>query len=124
MNVTEGFVTRAVARLKGDKMGFDWVSILMPIVMSLIQSCLENRNKLAGFVEGRRTPMQLASLRMNCRRAARSAGVGPFRAIGVGDELAACLIAECDATARGDAMLGNGAADIYQTVLDEINAVS
>ena len=121
MNVTEGFVTRAVARLKGDKMGFDWVSILMPIVMSLIQSCLENRNKLAGFVEGRRGLLQLSSLRMNCNQLARS--VGARRPFVTGGEIYSAIIAECDATASGDTMMA-GSADIYQTVLDEINSVS
>jgi hypothetical protein len=118
----EQFLQRAMNRVGGGRMGFDWVTIIMPIVMSLIQSCLENRNKLAGFVEGRRTPLQLASLRANCRRAARSAGVGPLRSIAVGDELAAAILAECDSTARNDLMAGEG--DVYQSVLDEINSVS
>jgi hypothetical protein len=120
----EQFLQRSMNRLSSNgRMGFDWVSIIMPIVIGLIQSCLENRNKLAGFVEGRRTMMQVASLKMNCRRAARSAGVGPFRAIGVGDEIAAAILAECDSTAR-DGLMGSDGSDPYQAVLDEINSVS
>jgi hypothetical protein len=120
----EQFIEHAIQRTGSrTRMGFDWVTIIMPIVMSLIQSCLENRSKLAGFVEGRRGMLQIASLKMNCRRAARQAGVGPFRAIAVGDEIAAAILAECDAVSR-DGLMVNDGTDIYQAVLDEINAVS
>jgi hypothetical protein len=119
----EQFLQRAMNRLSGGRMGFDWVTIIMPIVMNLIQSCLENRNKLAGFVEGRRAPLQVASLRANCRRAARAAGVGLVRSLSVGDEIAAAILAECDSVAR-DGLMGSDGTDPYQAVLDEINAVS
>ena len=117
----EQFLQKAGGRMRGTY-GFDFVSVILPIVMALIQGCLENRSKLAAFCEGQRTQMQMAALRARCRQAARQAGVGPFRAIGVGDAAADAICAECDAVARGG-LMGSDGADPYQAVIDEVNGV-
>ena len=112
------FLQRAGGRMRGTY-GFDFVSVILPIVMALIQSCM-NKQALQSFVEGQRTPMQTAALRARCRQAARQAGVGPFRAFRAGDEAAEAILAECDQVARGG-LMGSDGTDVYQAVIDEVN---
>ena len=116
----EQFLQRAGGRMRGNY-GFDWISVVLPIVVSLIQGCF-NKPSLQSFVEGRRGALQVAGLKARCRQAARQAGVGPFRALAAGDAMCDAILAECDAVARGE-MAGSDSGDIYQAVIDEVNGV-
>ena len=128
-NVLTQFAERVAERNGGDdeRMGFDWVTLVLTVVVPLIQNCLNNRNSLKGFVEGRRPPMQVAALRTRCRQECRSlAGVGIFQSLNMGNRLAADILAEADLVARDGVFGSDGnsdGVDIYQQVVNEVNSV-
>jgi hypothetical protein len=128
-NVLENFAQKVSARqnvnLDGGKVGFDWITIVLTIVVPLIQNCLNNRNSLAAFVEGRRGPLQLAALRTRCRQECRRlSGVGFFQAVPLGDKLMSDILAEADLLKReGGLVGGEEEGDIYQKAIDEVNGV-
>jgi hypothetical protein len=124
-NVLESFAQRVAARSDDGRYGFDWVTIVLTIIVPLIQNCLNNRNSLASFVEGRRGPLQLAALRTRCRQECRRLpGVGFFQAVPLGDKLMGDILAEADLIKREGGLVGGAdEGDIYQTAINEVNGV-
>lgn len=128
-NVMTQFAERVAERNSGDdeRMGFDWVTLVLTVVVPLIQNCLNNRNSLRGFVEGRRPALQVAALRTRCRQECRALpGVGVFQSVSMGNKLAADILAEADLVAR-DGVFGSGEGDsdvdVYQQAINEVNGV-
>jgi len=119
-NVIETFVTGA-ERHAEHPFGNAWIAIVMPLVMEMIQQCLNNRGQLQRFAEGQRSFSQLSALRVRCRQAARANNVGPLRSLAVGNNMADAILRELDSAARGGRM--GDVSDPYQAAIDEVAAV-
>lgn len=102
--------------------GFDWstlIATLLPVVVELLESCFNNAAELESFAKGKRSQLQLAGLRLKCRRVVKEQGVsGMFRVAGAAAELQAAVLSELDDQAT------KAAGNIWQEALDEAASVS
>ncbi len=98
--------------------GFDWLTLittLLPVVIELIQSCFKSAADLESFAGGKRSPLQLAGLRLRCRRVVQEQGVrGVFRVAAAAEALQSAVLAELDARASTAA-----GPTVWQEAIDE-----
>lgn len=120
MNLLQDFCGNVQNRMKRE--GFDWltlISTLLPTVLELIRNCFNKPSDLEAFARGKRTKLQLAGLRMRCRRVVQEQGVrGTFRVAAATKALETAVLEELDsraATAAGPT--------IWQEALDEACSV-
>ncbi len=103
------------------RMGSGWsdlITTLLPMVMEMLQSCMNKPADLQRFAEGDRGRLQLAGLGLRCRRVARQNGVRFGRVDAEADKLRDAVLAELDATAQRAAGPG-----VYQDAIDEAMSV-
>lgn len=102
--------------------GFDWLTLittLLPVVIEIITNCFNKPSDLQSFAEGKRTPLQLAGLRLRCRRVVQEQGIrGVFRVAAATEALQEAVLAELDAKAATAAGPG-----IWQEAMDEAASV-
>ncbi len=103
------------------KAGFEWLTLittLLPVVIELIQTCFNKPSDLQAFAEGKRSPLQLAGLRLRCRRVVQEEGVrGVFRVAAAAAALQDAVLAELDAQAA------TAAGTVWQDAIDEAASV-
>lgn len=120
MNLLQDFCGAVQVRMK--RAGFDWLTLvttLLPVVLELIQSCFNSAADLEAFASGRRTPLQLAGLRLRCRRVVQEQGVrGIFRVAAATDALQTAVLAELD-----DRAVTAAGPSIWQEAIDEASSV-
>lgn len=105
------------------KAGFEWltiVSTLLPAIIEMIQQCFNKPADLQSFAEGRRSMLQLAGLRLRCRRVVQEQGIrGVFRVSAAAEALQAAVLAELDDRATKAA-----GPDVWQAAIDEAASVA
>lgn len=103
-------------------LGFDWttlISTLLPVVIEMLKNCFNKASDLEAFAMGDRSSMQLAGLRIKCRRVVQEQGVrGVFRVYVAARDLQEAVLKEIDEQAAKAA-----GPDIYQLALDEAASV-
>lgn len=102
--------------------GLDWstlIATLLPVVVELLESCFNSAGELESFAKGQRSPLQLAGLRLKCRRVVKEQGVsGILRIHYAAGDLQDAIIAELDDQAA------KAAGNVWQEALDEAALVS
>lgn len=116
----QGFCEGVKKRLA--RVGIDWTTLittLMPVVIELLESCFNSAAELESFAKGRRSWLQMAGLRVKCRRVVQENGVqGIFRVHKAAGELETAILAELDEQAS------KASGDVWQQALDEASSVS
>lgn len=119
MGLLHDFCGAVQGRMK--RAGFDWLTLittLLPVVIEMIQACFNKASDLESFAAGKRSPLQLAGLRLRCRRVVQEQGVrGVFRVAAAADALRDAVLEELDARAS------SAAGGIWQQAIDEASSV-
>ena len=120
MGLLGSFCEGVQGRMK--RQGFDWLTLittLLPVVIEMISNCFNKADDLADFASGKRSPLQLAGLRMRCRRVVQEQGVrGVFRVAAATRALQEAVLEELDA--RASSAAGPG---LWQEAIDEASSV-
>ena len=96
------------------------IPLLIPLFTQLIEQCMNNRDALASYAEGRRGWMQQSRLRMACRSTVSEAGIrGPMRVGRATTALVEAIHAELTETAAK----ASGDGDIFQMAIDEAKTI-
>ena len=114
------FCENVQGRMK--KFGFDWTTLLvtlLPVVIEMIKTCFKNPAELQAFCAGQRSPLQLAGLRIKCRRVVQEQGVhGIFRVAAATSDLQEAVLDELsDRAGRASGP------DVWQQAFDEAASV-
>lgn len=103
------------------RMGIGWDTILttlLPVIIEMLNGCFNKPAELQAFAEGHRTPLQMAGLRIKCRRVAQENGVrGPLRIYVAGESLKEAILAELSDRA------GKASGDVYAQAIAEAGSV-
>jgi hypothetical protein len=104
------------------KFGFDWsqlIVVLLPVVVEMISTCFNKASDLEAFATGKRGPLQMAGLRIKCRRVVQEQGVrGIFRVSAAASDLQRAILDELEDRA-GKA----SGPDLWQAAIDEAASV-